>query len=434
MPCPGTSAGCASSSGWQRSAAALLFAALGTLSRAQGLPTPPQVSLPQAGLQAHELALVINLSDPDSVALGRYYAQQRGIGADRVFGIRLPTNEAEISAAQFVPVLAALRARLPAEVQAFALAWTLPYRVACMSITSAFAFGFDPDYCAQGCLPTRPSPYFDSRSQRPFADHRLRPAMLLAGRTLDEARAMIDRGVRSDHRWPAGKAYLLSTSDRKRNVRAKTYDQVRARLRVAYPIERVDADQIDGRDDVMFYFTGVQKVGALERNRYLDGAMADHLTSFGGELSGSAQTTALEWLAAGVTGSYGTTVEPCSFREKFPDVGVAMSHYLVGQTLIEAYWKSVRMPGQGVFVGEPLARPFGGLRLQADARGWVLRTRQLAPGRYLLQSASSAVGPFRNVAALTVRRPGVHEMRLPPAPATFHRLVAQPNGSVPLSY
>lgn len=29
-----------------------------------------------------------------------------------------------------------------------------------------------------------------------------------------------------------------------------------------------------------------------------------------------------------------------------------------GDTLLEAYWKSVAMPGQGLFIGEPLARPF----------------------------------------------------------------------------
>jgi len=32
--------------------------------------------------------------------------------------------------------------------------------------------------------------------------------------------------------------------------------------------------------------------------------------------------------------------------------------------LIDAYWESVRMPGQGIFIGEPLARPFGGYRLR----------------------------------------------------------------------
>jgi len=33
--------------------------------------------------------------------------------------------------------------------------------------------------------------------------------------------------------------------------------------------------------------------------------------------------------------------------------------YVRGESLIEAYWKSVRWPGQGLFLGEPLARPWG---------------------------------------------------------------------------
>jgi hypothetical protein len=36
-----------------------------------------------------------------------------------------------------------------------------------------------------------------------------------------------------------------------------------------------------------------------------------------------------------------------------------MRYYLRGSTLIEAYWKAVAMPGQGLFIGEPLAAPFG---------------------------------------------------------------------------
>jgi hypothetical protein len=51
-------------------------------------------------------------------------------------------------------------------------------------------------------------------------------------------------------------------------------------------------------------------------------------------------------------------VEPCNLPEKFPFVPVVTSRYLRGETLIEAYWKSVLMPGQGIFIGEPLAAPF----------------------------------------------------------------------------
>ena len=192
--------------------------------------------------------------------------------------------------------------------------------------------------------------------------------MLLAAIDVASAKRLIDRGLRSDEAWPEGKAYLMNTSDSGRNVRAETYERVKAVLGSAYPIEQVDADALEGKSDIMFEFTGVAQVAKMTSNRFLDGAMADHLTSWGGGLIGYDQTTALDWLSAGATGSYGTSTEPCSFRAKFPDVGVAMAHYLSGETLIEAYWKSVLMPGQGVFVGDPLARPFGGVRVSQIGR------------------------------------------------------------------
>jgi hypothetical protein len=68
--------------------------------------------------------------------------------------------------------------------------------------------------------------------------------------------------------------------------------------------------------------------------------------------------SALRWLEAGATGSYGTVVEPCSFPAKFSDPGLLLTYYRRGDTLIESYWRSVAMPGQGVFIGEPLARPW----------------------------------------------------------------------------
>ncbi|MDL2338315.1 MAG: TIGR03790 family protein [Pseudomonadota bacterium] len=395
---------------------------------AQALPdsAAPNLSLPPIGLKSQDLALIVNDADPASVEIGRYYASRRGIAAERVVHVSFPAGQVAMSAADFERVQAVLQARVPAAVQAYALAWTLPYRVECMSVTSAFAFGFDRSYCAVGCQITRPSAYFDSPSNAPFKDHGLRPAMLLAGRDVAGVKAMIDRGVRSDQRWPAGTGYLLSTSDRKRNVRAETYDAVRRKLIAAYPMTRINADALEDRPDVMFYFTGVQRVAGMNTNRYLDGAVADHLTSVGGMLTDSSQTSALEWLAAGATGSYGNTTEPCNYREKFPDIGVVMGHYLGGETLIEAYWKSVRMPGQGVFVGEPLARPFGGMRVSQTATEVAVQTRLLRPGAYVLQSAPGRIGPFRTVGQMTVPGYGVRELRLPVARDRSYRVLQVP--------
>ena len=308
--------------------------------------------------------------------------------------------------------------------QAFALAWTLPYRVECMSVTAAFALGFDPAaYCAEGCQATKSSAYFNSTSRAPFTDHRLRPAMLLAGSDVESAKRLINRGLRAEERWPEGKAYLMNTSDSARNVRAETYERVKTVLGSAYPIEQVDADALEGRTDVMFEFTGVARVAAMAGNHFLDGAIADHLTSFGGVLhSGGNQTSALEWLEAGATGSYGTSSEPCNFRGKFPEVGVVMAHYLAGETLVEAYWKSVLMPGQGVFVGDPLARPFGGVRVSRSAAGTVISTRALPPGNYVLEAGRSSVGPFQPIRTVQVVGFGMRQLTLPAADTRYFRL------------
>ena len=102
----------------------------------------------------------------------------------------------------------------------------------------------------------------------------------------------------------------------------------------------------------------MERVKQLDTLTFIPGAMADHLTSVGGQLTDSYQMSALRWIEAGATGSYGAVIEPCAFPQKFPNPLVAMDRYLSGETLIEAYWKSVQWPGEGLFVGEPLASPF----------------------------------------------------------------------------
>ncbi|MCP2937667.1 hypothetical protein NK983_33720, partial [Salmonella enterica subsp. enterica serovar Typhimurium] len=76
-----------------------------------------------------------------------------------------------------------------------------------------------------------------------------------------------------------------------------------------------------------------------------------------------------------------------------------------GETLIEAYWKSVAWPGEGVFVGEPLARPFG-MRTTRDDKGWWLESHSAAGRRAVVEVAPSVVGPYR--LAGTVQIPAGH--------------------------
>ena len=315
-----------------------------------------------AAITANELAVIVNDVDRLSVAIGEYYRGKRGIPPENVIHVRFDATHEALSESQFAKLYGEVRARTPPGVQAYALTWTSPYRVDCMSITTAFAMGFDAAFCSKGCEPTRRSPYFNADSHRPFTDLALRPTMSIAAENFTRARELIDRGVVSDGTAPQGTGYLVSTDDVARNVRAAGYGDAALMVKGAIRLEVVKAPALENKQDVLFYFIGAATVAKLDTNRFLPGAVADHLTSFGGDLNGRGQMSSLRWLEAGATGSYGTVAEPCNFPAKFPNPGMLMRRYVAGETLIEAYWKSVAMPGQGIFIGEPLANPYGARR------------------------------------------------------------------------
>jgi uncharacterized protein (TIGR03790 family) len=314
------------------------------------------VSGPAFGPQ--QLGVIVNDADPSSLRIAKYYVNRRGIPAGNVIHVSFKPGNKVMRPEDFQAIKDEVDRQTPATVQAYALTWTVPYRVGCMSVTTAFAAGFDADFCAMGCKPTRPSPYFNSHSRRPHDDFGWRPAIMLAGMQVSDVEALIERGVAADASNPPGTAYLLSTDDRQRNTRARFYPGILLLQSDRFRIEVINANSLQHRNDVMFYFTGLVRVAGIDTNRFLPGAIADHLTSAGGHLTDSRQMSSLRWLEAGATGSYGTVAEPCNFVEKFPRPNLVIDTYLNGETLLESYWKSVEWPGQGVFIGEPLASPF----------------------------------------------------------------------------
>jgi uncharacterized protein (TIGR03790 family) len=320
------------------------------------------MTTPTPGLQlSQQLAIVVNEDDPQSRRIASYYQIKRGIPAENIISVSLPNGKNSLGSVIFEQVYQQVLENTPAHIQFYALAWSQPYRVGCMSITSAFAFGYDEAYCAEGCNSTRQSAYFNTVTRRPYQTFGIRPTMMLAGSSFEQIREMIDRGVEADATYPEGTAYLVSTSDKARNVRSHFYPVLLDRLgnRISIKIENTDA--LSGMNDVLFYFTGLKQVEEIDTNRFLDGAIADHLTSTGGVLFGGRQMSILRWLDAGATASYGTVVEPCAYPQKFPHPAIVIDRYTRGETLIEAYWKSVAWPGQGLFVGEPLASPYAGI-------------------------------------------------------------------------
>ncbi|MCB1935428.1 MAG: TIGR03790 family protein [Nitrosomonas sp.] len=310
-----------------------------------------------AAVMPEQIAVIANKNDAESLEIARYYQQKRNIPDENIIRMEFPLTNS-MGSHLFNALRQQIYAQTPDHVQFYVFAWSKPYKVACMSITSAMTFGFDRKHCAHGCSPTEPSVYFNSHSSLPYDDFKIRPAMMLAGSSMKQIKAMIDRGVQSDGMFPNGTAYLVSTTDKARNVRSYVYETVKQAFSDRINIEIVQADALEEKQDVLFYFTGRAEVDAVETNYYLPGAIADHLTSSGGVLFGDHQMSLLKWLDAGVTASYGTVMEPCAFPQKFPHPGIVIERYTRGESLIEAYWKSVAWPGQGLFVGEPLAAPF----------------------------------------------------------------------------
>jgi uncharacterized protein (TIGR03790 family) len=320
------------------------------------------VSAVEARVSADQIAIIVNQNDAASREIAHYYRDRRGIPTANIIEVSLPVRNA-ISEKTFRRVFAQLENQVSNDVQYYALAWSRPFRAGCMSITSAFTFGYNELYCAQGCKPTRHSVYYNDDTTTPYSEYGIRPSMMLAGSSVAQVKAMIDRGVASDASMPKATAYLMSTSDRNRNVRSRRYPVIEAMLSDRIDIEIIHADSLQDKHDVMFYFTGLKQVEAIDSNTFLPGAVADHLTSAGGRLFGGRQMSLLEWLDAGATASYGTVVEPCAFTQKFPNPGIVIERYINGESLVEAYWKSVAWPGQGVFVGELMATPYAGKQL-----------------------------------------------------------------------
>lgn len=330
--------------------AVLLSAAIPA--HAQGPSAPPP------GLSASQLAVIVNDDEPNSVEIAEYYRKARAIPAANMVHVRIPNRPRKLDAEQFEALKAQIDSKLGPHIQAVLMVWTAPYAVECNALTAAYTMGLDTGLCANSCNPSKPSPYFNSPSRQPMTDFKMRISMQMPTESVAASKALIDRGVLSGFAVPTATAYFLQTSDVARSSRARFFPRSITVPQKKLTIKTLQADSIENVSDIMIYQTGRDFVPKLDTLKFLPGALADHLTSVGGDLLSTAQMSSLKWLDAGATASYGTVSEPCNHWQKFPNSNVLLVNYLRGNTAIEAYWKSVSWPTQGVFIGEPLAAPY----------------------------------------------------------------------------
>lgn len=188
----------------------------------------------------------------------------------------------------------------------------------------------------------------------------------LRGNSVPEALNQLRTAVSSDGSFPDGTVYLMENSDIRSEAReASFHATVTALVKRGHRAE-ILATGRDGQDgivpqskqDVVGVVAGTRRFDWDRSNsRLLPGAIAETLTSYGGDFDNSAQTKLTEFLRDGAAGSSGAVAEPYSFQAKFP-VPYLHVHYADGSSLAEAFYQSIEAPYQLIVVGEPLARPF----------------------------------------------------------------------------
>ncbi len=392
---------------------------------------PLGLQMPRRAIEPSEVGVIVNTDDPLSAQIAEAYVVARSIPIENRLDLPLGTAP-NLDRDTFALHQAAIDEAFGDEIQAIALTSMTPQTVDCMGMSAAVALGFDEGWCQPGppCNTTDLADTHDSETTAPYTDHGIRPTMILAAATLADAEALIARGVASDGTMPTGRGFAVRTTDSARSSRWESLEAATATwgdvLDMAY-IDNSDgagSDLIEGEEDVLLYFTGLTEVGGIETNTWRPGAVADHLTSYGGQVPTSSQMSVLAWLEAGATASYGTAIEPCSYPAKFPDPEVLIPHYLGGNTVVEAYWKSVWMPGEGNFVGEPLARPWGGARTAYADGVWSITTTNLVPDqRYALEVGETAEGPWEHVQRIEFEQLDFQAIEVPDTVQAWYRLI-----------
>lgn len=329
------------------------------------------------------VAVVVNQDSTNSIQLGNYYCEQRGVPPQNLVRINWPGTNTTWARSDFEtvllnPLVATLAGRgLTNQIDYVVLSMDIPYQVTdtngINSTTAALFYGFKTDDCSNNCpsgipgcnLPVASSnAYAASESifrQMPPIDPGSNSWLvtMITSSNLALAQGIIDRGVASDGTFPTQTVWLAKTSDPARNVRYQEFDNTIFDARVAgnLSIQRTNSDSPYGLTNLCGYQTGLYQFTILT-NALVPGAIADSLTSFGGLIyQPNDHTTLLVFLNSGASGSYGTVTEPCNYLEKFPSPQDYF-YQARGFSLAECYYQSLVNPYQGLMVAEPLAAPF----------------------------------------------------------------------------
>ncbi len=346
---------------------------------------------PATAVGPHELLVLANAREPESMAVAEAYVRLRNIPAVNLLSLDLgdsvKRNDAGLPPEVFTeriwaPAQAAMRERGIADhILVWAYSTHFPFRIDSSPPVSLQGLTFvrnrmpPPAEISGG---TYASPLFagpDSPGGNGFAPQSFDSAKMLlrdemplpnmtlgytgtpGGNTLQEVLAMLHGGKEADSTAPDGTVYFVTRDDIRSKAREWQFGSAAEGLRRMGVRAVVTNAMPSGAEGIIGIMTGSPVVDPAAAGSYLPGAMAEHLTSFAGVLDNAHQTKMTRWIAAGATGTAGTVCEPMSYWTKFPNARF-FNHYRMGCTLIESFYQSIRSPLQLMLIGDPLAAPW----------------------------------------------------------------------------
>lgn len=328
-----------------------------------------------AGSSGLNVLVVVNQQNPDSLALGNYYAEKRQLPPENILRVNWAGGPIAWSEAQFLETLQAplaakiTTANLSNQIDCVALSMGIPFQVisvsATNSTTSALFYGIKTNsngtpepgitnsYAASELVFSSAHPASAPAGSKSFL------ATMITGNTLTEAMQLVNQGLAADATFPTQPVILAKTADPDRNIRHPYFDNaiLNNRVLAKTSVIRTNSTALPNQTSLLGYATGLKSF-EVAPGTFTFGAIADNVTSFGGVIFGpNDQTDLLAFIAAGASGSYGTVTEPGSIARKFPDPQVYF-YQARGFNIAESYYQSLAQPHLGLVVAEPLAAPF----------------------------------------------------------------------------
>jgi len=225
------------------------------------------------------------------------------------------------------------------------------------------------------------------------------------GNTVAEVIHYLKRSAAADGTHPRGTIYYCQNDNVRSTTRDKLFPRaVRALEELGLNAEILQARVPMKKKDIQGCMIGWSNFKwHAYGNVILPGAICEHLTSWGGVMSGTGLSV---FLRHGAAGASGTVHEPYSMQAKFPLATIHV-HYARGCTLAEAFYQSVYGPYQLLIVGDPLCRPWAnipevaleGVQAGATVKGTItLKPSATIPGNSKVERFELFIDGWRRAA------------------------------------